>query len=185
MSTRDVIIQVADNLIREKGYNAFSFKDISNSIGIKTASIHYHFPTKTDLAQSIIADNKERLIALKESVVTKTPLEKLEGFFSIYSRLKTENQICLVGSLATDLNTVDEAVQEDLRAFAQLVIEWVTDILEEGKEKGDFDFIGSPRTKALMIITNVVAILQLSRLTSESDFELVKQSILKELTVEK
>jgi AcrR family transcriptional regulator len=35
MNTREQIIQLADNLTREKGYNAFSFYDISKKVGIK------------------------------------------------------------------------------------------------------------------------------------------------------
>jgi len=35
MTTKENIIDKADQFIRDKGYNAFSFKDISNDIGIK------------------------------------------------------------------------------------------------------------------------------------------------------
>jgi len=38
MSTSEQIIQVADVLIRDKEYNAFSFFDLSNAVGIKKAS---------------------------------------------------------------------------------------------------------------------------------------------------
>ena len=74
MTTRDTIIQVADHLIRYKGFNAFSFKDISIAIGIKTASIHYHFPTKTDLGIATIKRHIERLEALKAELENKSPL---------------------------------------------------------------------------------------------------------------
>ena len=54
MSKREEIIQLADTLIRQKGYNAFSFYEISDKVGIKTASIHYHFPAKSDLGIAVV-----------------------------------------------------------------------------------------------------------------------------------
>ena len=181
MTTRDTIIQVADHLIRDKGFNAFSFKDISNAIGIKTASIHYHFPTKTDLGIATIKGHIERLEALKAELENKSPLAKLEGFFSIYSTVKSENKVCIVGSLATDLHTVEEGIQKELKVLAEKILEWVTEILEEGKAKNAFAFQVAPRTKALLVITNMLAIVQLSRLTNADDFTLVKETIIQEL----
>ncbi len=54
MNTREQIIQLADTLIRERGYNAFSFYDISKKIEFKTAYIHYHFPVKLNLGVAVI-----------------------------------------------------------------------------------------------------------------------------------
>jgi TetR/AcrR family transcriptional regulator, transcriptional repressor for nem operon len=181
MTTRETIIDKADEFIRNKGYNAFSFKDISNDIGIKTASIHYHFPTKSDLGVATIKEHVVRYESLKEKVANESPLTKLEAFLAIHTQIKQENKVCIVGSLSTDLNTLDETIKTELQLFAKLVIEWITEILTEGKELKIFDFDITPRTKALMIITNMVAIVQLSRLTGQDDFEAVKETILTEL----
>jgi AcrR family transcriptional regulator len=185
MTTRETIIDTADQLIRSNGFNAFSFKDISNKIGIKTASIHYHFPTKSDLGVATIKEHIERFEQLKAKLSNKSPLTKLKEFLSIYSLIKSENKVCLVGSLATDLNTVDDNVKNELKDFAELVLNWVTEILGDGKKQKIFEFQTTPRTKALMVITNILAIVQLSRLTKDEDFEIVKETILQELRPKK
>lgn len=185
MTTRETIIETADYFIRSNGFNAFSFSDISDKIGIKTSSIHYHFPTKSDLGVATIKEHIERFEKLKSDLENKSPLVKLKGFLSIYSQVKSENKVCLVGSLATDLNTVDENIKKELKIFAALVLDWVTEVLAEGKKQKIFEFEGKPRTKALMVITNILAIIQLSRLTNTNDFEIVKETILKELKPKK
>src|SRR5690606_24649186 len=114
MSTRDEILQLGFDLVRDKGFNAFSFTDISRALHIKNASVHYHFPTKADLGLAIIRDNIDKLEQLKAETAKDTPQNKLEAFLSIYSRTKEENKVCLVGSLATDLHTVDEAMSAAL-----------------------------------------------------------------------
>ena len=181
MSTRDEIIHLSDRLIRDKGFNGFSFHDISRAIGIKTASIHYHFPTKGDLGVATIKEQWKSLETLKDSLANKSPLQKLNGFFSIYEKAKSEKMVCLVGSLATDLNTVDKKIKVELTSLAAEILLWLTETLEEGKLKKVFHFNGSARTKALMIITNMLGIVQLMRLTGQPDFDVVKHNILKEL----
>jgi TetR/AcrR family transcriptional repressor of nem operon len=180
-TTKDVIINLADDFIRDKGYNAFSFNDISKGMGIKTASIHYHFPSKSDLGVSVIRKHRQGFEGLKKKYEGKGPEKKLEAFFSIYSQLKSENKICLVGSLATDFNTVDKKVKSDLKLLAAQILDWVTEILIEGKQKRVFNFKMDPRTKAILIITNMLAIVQLSRLTTPSDVDTVKKAITREL----
>src|SRR5258707_13488000 len=140
MSTREEIIKLGDQLIRDKGYNAFSFYDISKKLKIKNASIHYHFPTKTDLGLSVLEDHTKKLLALIESTTTKSPVFKLNAFLSIYTKIKTEGRVCLVGSLATDLHTVDVKMAKHLKAFATKILEWVASILEEGRQKKVFAF---------------------------------------------
>ena len=181
MTTREMIIDTADQLIRSNGFNAFSFKDISNKIGIKTASIHYHFPTKSNLGVAIVKEHIERFERLKAELSNKSSLTKLKGFLSVYAQIKSENKVCLVGSLATDLNTMDGNIKNELKIFAKLILNWVTEILAEGKKQKAFEFQTTPRTKAIMIITSLLAIVQLSRLTNDEDFEIVKETILQEL----
>jgi AcrR family transcriptional regulator len=185
MTTKEIIIETADQLIRNNGFNAFSYKDISNKIGIKTASIHYHFPIKSDLGVATIKQHIERFEQFKDELSDKSSLLKLKSFLALYAQIKSENKVCLVGSLATDLNTVDEPIKNELKYFVELVLSWVTETLAAGKEQKIFEFQVSPRTKALMVITNILAIVQLSRLTNEDDFELVKETIINDLRADK
>jgi len=181
MDTRSSILHLADHLVKDKGFNAFSFHDISKTIGIKTASVHYHFPTKTDLGVALVQDHIDRLERHIKRSAHLEPKARLESFFSVYIKLKAEDKVCLVGSLATDLHSVDGAIKQELQKLGAIVLAWVTEILKEGRRKAIFAFAGAPRTKALMIITNMLGIVQLSRLTKSADVAAVKRAILKEL----
>ena len=182
MTTKELILETTDYLVRSKGYNAFSFKDISNSVGIKTASIHYHFPTKADLGICLIQEHIKRLHALKNHLSSAQPLDKLKGFLSIYTKIKSEKNVCLVGTLATDWNTVDENVKSELKLMAESVLAWVIEILEEGQSKGVFHFQIKVRTKALMIITNMLAAVQLTRIIdNKTDFRNIQDEIINSL----
>jgi AcrR family transcriptional regulator len=184
MTTKSKIIQIGDALIREKGYNGFSFSDISKQLNIRNASVHYHFPTKTDLGVAIVQKHitgLEHLIGLNAD---RDPLQKLHAFLSIYENIKSEDKICLVGTLATDLSTVDSEVRLALKILVDRILQWVIQFLEEGKAIGQFHFNTSTKTKALMITTNMLASLQITRITGYEDFLAIKQAIINDLTLQ-
>jgi len=52
--TAEQILDLAETLIQTRGYSAFSYQDIADSLGIRKASIHYHFPSKTDLGIAVV-----------------------------------------------------------------------------------------------------------------------------------
>ena len=47
--TKQTILEAARRVVQSRGYNALSFRELAKEVGIKSASIHYHFPTKGDL----------------------------------------------------------------------------------------------------------------------------------------
>jgi TetR/AcrR family transcriptional regulator, transcriptional repressor for nem operon len=57
---KTAIMNAAQRRIQLGGFGGFSFRDIAADVGIKSSSVHYHFPTKDDLAAAVIrrwADN--------------------------------------------------------------------------------------------------------------------------------
>src|SRR3954468_11619031 len=52
--TRQAIIQAAADLLQKVGYRSFSFRDLAEVVGIRSASIHYHFRTKADLGVALV-----------------------------------------------------------------------------------------------------------------------------------
>jgi len=181
MDTRTEIIRIGDSLIRERGYNAFSFSDIARQLNIKNASVHYHFPTKTALGLAVIREHFSRFEQLKERTTKKSPLEKLNAFLDIYTAAKSENKVCIVGSLVAELYTVEPEIQSELKKLANNILKWITEVLRDGKSDGVFHFNINERTKALMIITNMLAAVQLARLTNTQDFEQIKENVINDL----
>src|SRR6195256_5391430 len=51
--TAQRLMDLAEAHIRDAGYGGFSFRDLAAEIGIKSASVHHHFPTKAILAAAV------------------------------------------------------------------------------------------------------------------------------------
>jgi TetR/AcrR family transcriptional regulator, transcriptional repressor for nem operon len=181
--TREKIIELGENLILTKGYNAFSYQDISSELGIKNAAIHYYFPTKENLGTSIIKTNIQRFQEMIENMHSKNFDEwhQLESFIKIYIKNHREQKLCIIGSLGSDFNTLSQSTKSELKKMTDLILKWLTDLLEKGKENKVFAFKDKPQNKALTIFSSLVASLQLSRIIDKADFKIIHQSILEDL----
>ena len=54
MEMKEQILTSAQRLVQQRGFNGFSYADIAAEVGIRKASLHHHFATKTDLALALI-----------------------------------------------------------------------------------------------------------------------------------
>ena len=54
MDMREHILASAQRLAQQRGFNGFSYADIAEEVGIRKASLHHYFPTKTDLGLALI-----------------------------------------------------------------------------------------------------------------------------------
>src|SRR5690348_18498506 len=51
---KTAIMDAAEQRMQLGGFGGFSFREIAADVGIKSSSVHYHFPTKEDLAAAVI-----------------------------------------------------------------------------------------------------------------------------------
>jgi len=63
--TAERILDTAQALAQVRGYNGFSYADISAELAITKPSIHYHFPSKAELAEALIARYRQRFAAAR------------------------------------------------------------------------------------------------------------------------
>ncbi|MEZ5106720.1 MAG: TetR/AcrR family transcriptional regulator [Draconibacterium sp.] len=181
--TRERILELGENLIRTKGYNAFSYQDISSELGIKNAAVHYYFPSKENLGTSIVKTNILRFEEMTDNMRTRKfdEWQQLETFVKVYIKSNREQKKCLVGSLSPDYVTLSDTTKSELKRMIDIILRWLTGLLESGKEKGMFDFKDDSSSKAFTILTSLVASLQLFGIVDGMDYKIYCQSILDDL----
>lgn len=141
MKTQDEIIESAERLLQEKGWNGWSYADISEEIGIKKASIHYHFKNKEALGLALIQGYQRKIFEeLKKIQLSKeTTHHKLEQFFQIFENvLRGHNLFCLCGMLVADFYTLSPEMRQVLLHFFDDLEGWLSSLLREGLEKKSY-----------------------------------------------
>lgn len=166
--TKSKIVDVAEELIRTKGYNGFSYRDIATVLSIKNAAIHYHFPSKTDLGIAVIQRTRQNFNQfVSQSDRTIDALTKLKKFVDIYSESQQKNLVCFMGALGPTFSSLPTEMQQELSIASREIRDWVTSILAEGKQHNQFKFQGAIVDQADSIISSLLASLILSKVTSE------------------
>ncbi len=184
MEMKEQIITEANTLLVEKGFNAFSYKTITEKIDIKTSSIHYHFPTKRDLGIAIIQKHQQAFEQTIAKTNGKTALEKIGKLFLYYKRLVAEQKVCIVGALTSDINTLDEPLRQEILIFSEAIVNWTASILQDGQTQKVFKPLPNTKLKAKQIIASLMALVQIARIEkNKTGFDLMTQMILDELTI--
>ena len=164
-NTSDKILDIAEDLLAKRGYNAFSYKDIANEIGIKTSSIHYHFPAKTDLVKSIMLRYRMAVEELLETLDSKniSNEDKLNALLEviIHDTYKRKKRMCIGGILAIDVLQVDDVVISEVKKFFLLIEKWVEKTLNESG-------VENSKRKAQAIMASIEGTLLLARLYNDS-----------------
>ncbi|MGB7293698.1 MAG: TetR/AcrR family transcriptional regulator [Thermodesulfobacteriota bacterium] len=150
------ILDLAQNLLQERGYNSFSYRDLSKQVGIKTSSIHYYFPTKGDLAKALVIRYREHFKTAFSQIDTQSNDHKarLELYLKLFiDGFRSCRRVCLCSMLASDFVNLPEGVQQEVRGLFSDNEVWIAKVLEEGRDSGVFDFKGSPERMARMIFS--------------------------------
>jgi TetR/AcrR family transcriptional repressor of nem operon len=170
-STRDQLIALAQRLIQTRGYNGFSYRDLANLVGIKTASIHYYFPQKEDLLLAVVdsyrACWRDELAALPQHA---SAAERLRGYFALCERILSETDGVTLGSaLATDLMSLPESVRAKLQDFYRANETWLAGVLEQGNQDGSLPTHADPGSAAQALYAAIQGALISARLFNKDD----------------
>jgi TetR/AcrR family transcriptional regulator, transcriptional repressor for nem operon len=169
--TAEQILDLAEGLIQTRGYSAFSYQDIADGLGIRKASIHYHFPSKTDLGIAVV----DRYIARFDTALTeiaddasKSSMAMLDLYVQPYLQFaSTPDRVCLCGALAGEMLAIPPELRARVDHFFRTHQLWLTRILERGVTRGEFKLAGPARKVARFVFGALQGALLVKRTTGD------------------
>ena len=172
-NTKEQILDLAEHFMMSRGYNGFSYKDISSELNVKNAAIHYHFPSKKDLGVAVIERAQSRFDEWDAMTANQmlSPVDMLNQSLETYlGYLNSDKYVCLGGSLETDFHTLPEEMQKAVRTYTGKLLTWMRNLLSRGREEGQFNFSGQSEDKAFFIIASIQGALQIARVSDKDLF---------------
>ena len=165
--TKERIIDKAADLLMKHGYNGFSYRDISTHLGVKNAAVHYHFPSKADLGLALV-EEYQRILREQTSEFMAyggPALPQLEGLLKFTEQQFCNGRcICPFGAFAVDYGDLPGEVRDATDKFMTDSVNWLTRVLETGREQAEFRFAGDARAKALSILAGLSGARQMARI---------------------
>ncbi|HEX7816852.1 TetR/AcrR family transcriptional regulator [Dyella sp.] len=167
MNTAEKLISSARTLIIERGYHGFSYADVADVVNIRKASIHHHFPTKSDLAQAVV---EQSLSVIRAQIATLAagafdPKEQLGVYVAYWERCisTSTDPFCVAGILATELPSLPPALADVVRTHFADLSQWLETVLTQGAAKQQFLLKGSARQEAESFLTTIYGAMLMAR----------------------
>lgn len=128
MNTRELILSAATRAAQAHGYGGLNFRDLAQNVGIKSASIHYYFPSKADLGAAVARRYWEDAAAALEvlSKEAQDPIACLRRYPDTFrAALQNNNRMCLGSFMAAEYDDLPDVVAKEVQVFADVNVAWI------------------------------------------------------------
>jgi TetR/AcrR family transcriptional repressor of nem operon len=165
MDTAQRILDVAERLVQTRGFNGFSYADISAELGITKASLHYHFSTKANLGAALVARYARGFASALEEIDRSgsDARAKLRRYAALYSDVLSQDRMCLCGMLAADYSTLPGTMREGVKDFFDLNESWLAGVLAQGRRRRVLRFAGAPLEVARLLLGSLEGAMLVAR----------------------
>lgn len=133
-NAREAILTAAKSAAQLHGYSGINFRSVASEVGIKNASIYYHFPSKAALGSAVARRYWEDTSIVLAQIRTNNPdpWDCLKLFPSIFrTSLENANRLCLASFMAAEYEDLPDEVAAEVRAFADVNVAWLIQVLED------------------------------------------------------
>jgi TetR/AcrR family transcriptional regulator, transcriptional repressor for nem operon len=152
--TATQILDVAERLVQQRGFNGFSYADIAAELHVTKAALHYHFAGKAELGEALIGRYAAQFGAALDALDVEElgAPAKLEGYARLYLDVLRDKRMCLCGMLAAEYQTLPQQMQAAVIRFFDANEAWLERIVEHGQREATLRAGGSARDIARAIV---------------------------------
>ena len=129
MTTRDHIIEAADQLFYWQGFEHTSFSNIAAAVQISRGNFYHHFKSKDEILDAVINVRltNTQMILEKWEIEGKTPEDRIRSFINILiaNKAKIKQYGCPVGTLCTELAKLNHVSQPEANRLFALFRTWL------------------------------------------------------------
>ena len=148
--TAQRILDRAQDLMTERGYNAVSYADIAEVVKVSKATIHFHYPSKAVLSEQVVRRYRDGVMTNLRQLSGQVPdaparLEAYAGYWENCIRTNTA-PLCMCALLAAEMLTLPDPVKAEVQAFFRDLEAWLASTLDDGVRQGALRL---PRSLAL------------------------------------
>ncbi len=166
---RNRLLEIAEASVQRKGLKALSFRTLADEVGIKSSSVHYHFPEKSDLARTLIENYQDKLFVELNFIATRdAPLKsRFLAFVDVFAGVAEDNRICLLCMMASEITALNTENQALLASVFRNLENWLVQLFDGQSSELATEL--SSRQMARLAISGLEGALLVDRVMQNSD----------------
>lgn len=169
-NTASSILDVAERLVQQRGFNGFSYADVAGELGVTKAGLHYHFAGKAELGEALMERYARRFGESLEEIDAReqSAPAKLRAYATLYGDVLEAERMCLCGMLAAEYSTLPRGMQQVVLRFFDDNERWLVGVLESGRREGSLSFDQPAPDAARLIVSALEGAMLVSRPFADS-----------------
>lgn len=152
---REAFLDVAERLIRTRGYDQMSVQDVLDEVGASKGAFYHYFDSKEALLEAVIERMTDAALAVVEPIVAEPDLPaagKLQAVFSTAGAWKAERGELLLALMRSWYAPENDLVRARIaRSGSERLVPLFARIIRQGVAEGTFD-PSSPDDSAVILV---------------------------------
>lgn len=174
MSTYEKILRLTDTLIQQRGFLGFSYADLEKELGIRKASIHHHFPSKTDLGLAYCEYKTKGFSQLDDTLRQLPPgVQRLRAYLQAFAGCAEKEEMCGVYAMLSDIYQLSPELQNAVNQLAQADLRILKGVLVSGQQSGELRSVAPPDELAVIVSSAVKGALIMNRISPHNTYSSV------------
>ena len=178
---KEVIIEKASKLFREKGFGAASMRDLAEHVGVEAASLYNHIQSKSEILQTICFKVANEFMTNLDALETspQPTLKKMEAIIRLHIRMMLDRYEFVYIS-DHEWRHLPEPYLSNFLNQRRNYRKRLGDIIEEGIARGEIKPI-DPYTAVLVILSAISGIDSWQRSRKTTSAEALESNMVKYL----
>jgi len=161
---KTAIMDAAERRMQAGGFGGFSFREIASDVGVKSSSVHYHFPTKEDLAAAVVRRWAEYTSKAIDKELEKNPDPVRAWTRAFRGTAMSKGRVCPCTVLGASSRDLPREVAREVKGFFKMCLD---KLVAEGLSPGNAAKLLSTITGALVVANALGDALAYDRATSD------------------
>lgn len=166
---RSRLLEIAEGSVQRTGLKALSFRTLADEVGIKSSSVHYHFPEKSDLARTLIEQYRDKLFAELNTIATSGGSLRTQflAFVEMFGGIAHDNRVCLLCMMASEFAALNANNQALLANVFTNLENWLANLFDSRREELATEL--SPQQMARLVMSGLEGALLIDRVMHNTE----------------
>lgn len=174
---KEKLLDVAEDLVVERGLNAVSFQHLADAVGIQKPSVFHHFKSKEALSLALVERCQISYGQMYAEIIhgEGDAPAKLRALGEVFYNSLVHGRVCMASVLSSEVASLTGAARAELKITIQSIVERFALVFEQGVDEGSLSYQGDSKDAARAYLAMLQGLQMIAR--TADDPEILRQGV--------